>query len=134
MFYFVLQFLSQFIGKNHIFPRERAKDYGAKNQIDGIYKSGQRVLLVEDVITSGQSIVELVQTLRNHGLIVEDVLVFVDRDQRGEENLQQNGLKLKSVFKLPEVIEFLLSRGKISQNHCKELEDWISKNKTQVDV
>ncbi|XP_074596121.1 uncharacterized protein LOC141851260 [Brevipalpus obovatus] len=127
-------FMSQFLGKNHIFPRDSAKNYGTKNQIDGIYKSGQRVLLVEDVITSGQSIVELVQTLRGHGLIVEDVLVFVDRDQKGSENLQQHGLKLKSVFNLPEIIEFLLSRGKISQNHCKELEDWISKNKTQVDV
>lgn len=86
--------------KLHIFPRETVKNYGTKQQIDGKYKSGQKVLLIEDVVTTGGSIVELVEILRNQGLIVEDVLVFVDREQKGKENLEKHGLRVRSVFKL----------------------------------
>ncbi|XP_074596358.1 uridine 5'-monophosphate synthase-like isoform X2 [Brevipalpus obovatus] len=93
-------FLSQFLSKGHIFPRDAAKNYGTKQQIDGKYKSGQKVLLIEDVITTGKSIVELVEILRGHELIVEDVLVFVDRGDQGKENLEKHGLRVRSVFKL----------------------------------
>src|SRR5262245_34648687 len=60
-----------------IYPRKEAKSYGTGRVIEGEFRRGERVLLVDDVITSGGSKVEAIAPLRTAGLVVEDVLVVV---------------------------------------------------------
>ena len=77
-----------------IIKRKEAKEYGTKKLIEGIYKSGQNCLLVEDVITSGKSLIETISEVENEGLKVSDIVVVLDRQQGGKELLQEKGYKV----------------------------------------
>lgn len=101
-----------------IFKRKEAKAHGVGNLIEGVYRAGNKCLVIDDVITSGISIVETVNDLRKNGLVVTDAIVILDREQGGLENLKSKGIKLHSVIKSSELLDVLA--GKISKEvHAK---------------
>ncbi len=84
--------------------RKETKDYGTKKQIEGVFKSGQDCLIVEDVVTTGGSVLQVAEILKKHDLQVRDIVVLVDRQQGGKETLQAAGYQLHSVYTLGEII------------------------------
>lgn len=90
--------LSQITGKPTVFIRKKAKDYGTCRFAEGGEISGQRLLVVEDVVTSGGQIIESVRALRSDGAIISDVVCVIDRQSGGRENLEKEGLSLVSLF------------------------------------
>jgi len=81
--------------------RKQAKEHGTQQQIEGpALKPGDRVILVDDVATSGKAILEAKQALDRIGVITEQAIVIVDRSQGAVENLAKAGLKLESIFKI----------------------------------
>ncbi|MES2998919.1 MAG: orotate phosphoribosyltransferase [Pseudomonadota bacterium] len=80
--------------------RKEAKDYGTKKQIEGIFSKGQDCLIVEDVITTGGSVLKTIEILEKEGLQVSEVAVLVDREEGGRETLENKGYHLHSVFTL----------------------------------
>lgn len=87
-------------------PRLADKSYGSGARIDGVFQSGQRALLVDDLITRADSKLEAVAVLTEAGLRVEDVLVLVDREQGGREELAKHGMRLHAAFTLRELLEY----------------------------
>jgi uridine monophosphate synthetase len=85
--------------------RKEAKDYGTKKQIEGIYQSGQDCLIIEDVITTGDSVLQIAELLKNQGLQVKNIVVLVDRQQGGKEALMAAGYQLHSIYTLDEIIQ-----------------------------
>lgn len=94
----VATMLSQVTGKPALFVRKKAKDYGTCKFAEGGEVSGRRLLIVEDVVTSGGQILESVAALRDEGAIIEDVACVIDRCSGGRENLEKVGLRLISLF------------------------------------
>jgi orotate phosphoribosyltransferase len=90
--------LSQITGKPTLFVRKKAKEYGTCRFAEGGEVSGRRLLIVEDVVTSGGQIIESVHALRDEGAIVTDVVCVIDRQAGGRENLEKEGLCLVSLF------------------------------------
>jgi uridine monophosphate synthetase len=90
-----------------VMRRKEAKDHGTKKIIEGAFEPNQRCLIIEDVITSGSSILETVDPLEKEGLKISDVLVVIDRQQGGKEAMQKRGLTLHSLFSLSELINTL---------------------------
>ena len=81
--------------------RKQAKEHGTQQQVEGpALKKGNRVVLVDDVATSGKAILEAKQALDKIGVIAEKAIVIVDRNQGAAENLAKAGLKLESIFKI----------------------------------
>ncbi|CAF1577805.1 unnamed protein product, partial [Didymodactylos carnosus] len=74
--------------------RKEAKSYGTKKMIEGIYKNNDQCLIIEDIVTTGSSVIETAQSLREHGLRVNNAIVFLDREQNGKNNLEANGITL----------------------------------------
>jgi len=81
--------------------RKQAKEHGTQRQVEGpALKKGSRVILVDDVATSGKAIMEAKLALDKIGVIAEKAIVIVDRGEGAVENLAKAGLKLESIFKL----------------------------------
>ena len=91
--------LSQITGRPTLFIRKKAKGYGTCQFAKGGGVRGRRLLIVEDVVTSGGQVVESVRALRGEGAIVSDVVCVIDRQAGGAEALAKEGLTLTSLFK-----------------------------------
>jgi uridine monophosphate synthetase len=90
-----------------IMRRKEKKDYGTRQMIEGEFKSGQRCLIVEDIITTGSSIIETAIELENAGVTITDVVAVVEREQGGRENLEKN-YKLHTILSLSDILTTLL--------------------------
>jgi orotate phosphoribosyltransferase len=77
-----------------IYVRKDKKDYGTKKEIEGYFERGDNVLIIDDVSTSGNSIMDIANKLRSAGCIVKDALVLVDRMEGAIQNLKNNGIRL----------------------------------------
>jgi uridine monophosphate synthetase len=97
-----------------IYARKEAKDYGTKRLIEGEYRAGERALLVDDVITSGGAKLEAAAPFYAAGLVVEDVLVVIDREESGAATLAAAGLRLHSVMKVRALLDHLRASGAAS--------------------
>lgn len=95
-------------------PRMETKSYGTGDTIDGGYKAGQTVLLIDDLITDGDSKLQAIKVLEEKGLVVKDVLVFLDRLQGGRKELKSANYRLHSVTTLRELINVLFAAGRIT--------------------
>ncbi|WP_185851096.1 orotidine-5'-phosphate decarboxylase [Blattabacterium cuenoti] len=90
-----------------IIKRKENKGYGTKRMIEGIYQKGQNCLLIEDVITSGDSLLNTVIDLEKEGLVIENILSILDREQGGIENIKKRGFHIKTLFRIGEVLNLL---------------------------
>lgn len=83
------------------FVRKEAKEHGAKERIDGHIASGAEVLLVDDVATTGGSLLKTLEGLEEEGhkCVVRKALVIIDREEGATENLAEKGIQLASIFK-----------------------------------
>ena len=108
--------------------RKEVKEYGTKKAIEGHYAAGQNCLIVEDLVTSGMSVMETVAPLEAEGLKVTDVVVAVDREQGGKANLEAKGLHLHAVCTITEIIEILVRRGKISKVMAQRVREFVADN------
>ncbi len=90
--------LAQVTGKPALFVRKKAKEYGTCKFAEGGEVIGRRLLIIEDVVTSGGQILESVAALRGEGAIIDDVACVIDRGAGGRENLQKARLRLVSLF------------------------------------
>ena len=96
-----------------IYTRKEAKQHGLGKLVEGHWSPGERVVIIEDVITRGGSILQSVEQLRALGLVVEEAIVLLDREQGGAENLAAAGVRLHSVYRFSDVLEALRAAGKI---------------------
>jgi orotate phosphoribosyltransferase len=105
-----------------IYTRKEAKDYGTKKMIEGEYKKGDTIVVVDDMTTDGTSKLEVIAPFEKEGLVVKDIAVLLDREQGAEKNLAAKGYKLHSVITLKKALEILLAEKIIDQKmHQKVL-------------
>jgi len=81
-----------------VIVRKEAKEYGTANRIEGAFEPGDRVCLVEDVVTSGGAAIEAVEALREAGLRVSNAVCVVDREEGGADSLARAAVRLWSLF------------------------------------
>ncbi|AFK22533.1 orotate phosphoribosyltransferase [Pyrococcus sp. ST04] len=85
--------------------RKKKKEYGTGKQIEGEIKEGDRVLLVEDVTTTGGSVLRAAKILENEGAKVVGIFVVVDREEGAKENIEKEGYKLYPLVLVSELFE-----------------------------
>lgn len=107
-----------------IMRRKEKKDYGTKQMIEGEFKAGQSCLVIEDVITSGGSIIETADELEKAGVVVNDVVVLIDREQGGRENLEKK-FKVHAILTLTNILNTLLQSSIIKTNERTIIEKFL---------
>jgi len=99
-----------------IYPRKEVKDYGTGKAVEGDYRRGERVVLLDDLVTTGESKLKAIRHLENEGLVVRDVVVLIDREQGGREYLAEQGYRLHAAMGLRELLDVLVEHGRITSS------------------
>ncbi len=115
-----------------IMKRKEIKEYGTKKAIEGAYKSGQRCVIVEDLVTTGMSTIETGEALKYEGLIVKDAVVLVDRQHGAEQNLKDRKMTLHSVMTISDIVSTLTSVGRISTDEAAKITSFVQHNPRPV--
>lgn len=102
------------LDKPLIYPRKTAKSYGTGKEIEGVWQVGQTAVVIDDLITSGDSILQAIVALKAAGLQVRDAVVLIDREQGGIAILEEHGYKLHAAMKLSRVLSILEAHQRIS--------------------
>jgi len=104
-----------------IYPRQEVKQHGTRRLIEGAFSAGETVLLVDDLITRGDSKLEAIAPLEEAGLKVRDVLVLIDREQGGADDLARRGYCLHAILRLTEILDTLRGSGRITPAQHSEV-------------
>ena len=113
------------MNRSFIYPRKEVKQHGTGQAIEGSFLKGQQVVVLEDVITSGGSIISSVDILRQAGLAVRDVVVLVDREQGGASKLAKIGLNLHAVMTISEILTILKKGAFIDHSTYQTVRSYI---------
>lgn len=97
-----------------IMVRKEVKGHGTGQLIEGIYKENDTVILVEDVVTTGGSLIEVAKKLKEKGLIVKDAICFVDREESDLSELKEMGIKVHSVLNVSKIFSILDRERKLN--------------------
>ena len=100
--------------KPMVMIRKESKNYGTKKIIEGVYKKNDHCLVIEDVITSGQSILETLPNLEEENLKISEVIVLIDREQGGVEVIKNKGYRVKALFNITEILKCLIADKSIT--------------------
>jgi len=112
-------------GKPLIYPRLPAKPHGTGNRIEGEFSPGERIVLLDDLITSGTSKREAVVVLREEGLVVDDLVVLLERGAQGRREMEQLELHLHSYAQIAELFSVCEKLGLIDSARRAELEAYV---------
>jgi len=112
-----------------IYPRKEVKTYGTKAEIEGIYHAGERVVIIDDLATTGGSKFEAIEKLTTAGLQVEDVIVLIDRQSGADKALAEAGYRLHSVTTLTRLLDHYEKTDKVPKNQIKAAREFLIKNK-----
>ena len=109
------------MSKPLVYTRKDVKLHGRERKVEGVLAPGDKVLLIDDVITTGKNTLGALQSLRSEGGVVEDALVLLDREEGGRSHLQKAGVRLHSVAKISQVAQKLLDMDAITRTQFEEL-------------
>ena len=109
-----------------IYARREAKEYGTRASIEGDFKPGERIVVIDDLATTGDTKVETIQKLENAGLVIHDVVVLIDREQGATDTLAKAGYRMHAVVTLAELLEAWRTSGAISDFQYTEFKEYLA--------
>ena len=112
-----------------IYPRREKRDYGAERAVEGEYHAGETVVLVDDLIITGESKLTAIETLRTAKLNVRDIVVLIDPEQGGAQMMLNHGYQLHSVFQVSELMRILHDAGKVTDSQYQEINAFLIRTK-----
>jgi len=115
------------IVKPLIYVRNKPKDYGTTKSIEGQIHKGMRVVMIDDVATTGGSVVNAIKSLKDANITIEDAYVIVNRMEGADEALKELGVKLHSLANVMQITQALYEQKFIE-------DDILEKVRKQIEV
>ena len=112
----IVAILSNKIRVPMISVRMDKKKHGTGVPIDGAFKKGQTAIVIDDLITGADSKFDALSILENNGLIINDIIVLLDREQGGVKKLESRGYNCICAMGITELLSIYLEQGKISND------------------
>ena len=108
-------------GKPMIYCRKEVKSYGTGRRIEGIWNQGERILIIDDLITNGESKFETFSVFEESGLTIAQTIVLIDREQGGKERLSSSGYQLFSIISIFEILDKMKKTHQINENRYQTI-------------
>jgi len=105
--------------KPFLYIRPRARLHGRERRVEGMMMPGDRILLIDDLITTGRSLRKAVEVIRSEGGVVTDAVVLLDREEGGKERLAKDNITLHYLLEASEAAEKLYEIGAITEDQMK---------------
>ena len=122
------------MNKPFIYVRKEPKAYGTNKMIEGFLEPDSKVIIVDDVATTGTSLSSAVEIIRANSGIVEDVVALVDRHEGGEDKLKKMGVKLSAVTGINDIVNALYKAGLIDENTLESvLKQMVTQGEYEID-
>ena len=107
-----------------VMRRKEKKDYGTKQMIEGVFTTGQSCLVIEDLITTGGSIIETADELENAGLTVTNVIALINSEQGGKENLAKK-YRPHTILTMSQILKTLMESNVLNPLEQKSIETFL---------
>ncbi len=108
-----------------MYVRPKPKEHGMGNQIEGMYEKGQRVVVIEDLISTGKSSLQVCEVLQKEGLIIDGMIsIFNYGFSHAAEAFENAGVKLYSLSNYEELIELVKEKGELNEAQLNSLLKW----------
>ena len=115
--------------KPFLYVRKGIRRHGRKRRVEGLLVSGDRVLIVDDLVTTGLTLRKAAEAIRAEGGIVNQAVAFMDREEGGREKLTKHGIQLRTLLKISEVAKILYETDAIDEESYKTIMKQIKKDK-----
>jgi len=115
------------LSKPFIYVRTEQKTHGEERRVEGILHPGDKVLIVDDLITKGTNLLSAIDAINIEGGIVSDVLVLIDREEGGSKALNKLHVKLHYLMRISEVAKTLCEKETITEEEMKIILKQIKK-------
>jgi orotate phosphoribosyltransferase len=115
------------IGKPFLYTRKGVRLHGRQRRIEGVLAPGNRILLIDDLITTGLSLEKAAKALTAEGGIVTDAAVLIDRQEGGRERLESRSIKLHALLSISEIVNTLAELGTIDEEQEKTILKQVKK-------
>jgi orotate phosphoribosyltransferase len=113
--------------KPFLYVRKGMRHHGRQRRVEGILVSGDRVLLVDDLITTGLNLKNAAEAIRAEGGVVKEAVALLDREEGGKKELAENGIKVHTLLRISEVANTLYDIGAIDEESLKTILKQIKK-------
>ena len=114
------------IVKPLIYVRKRAKEHGTSKAVEGVTCHDMKLLMIEDVVTSGGSIINAIKSIKEEKMVIVDAYAVVDRMEGATQALQDEGVKLHSLLTINDITQILFEQKLISEDVLKQVQDRIN--------
>lgn len=115
--------------KPFLYVRKGFRHHGRQRRVEGILVSGDRVLLVDDLITTGLNLKKAADAIKAEGGVVTEVVALLDREEGGKFKLEKSGMKIHALLKMREVAKTLHEIGAIDEENLKTILMQIKNNR-----
>lgn len=112
-----------------VFTRKKRKEYGKRKLVEGEFHPGQKVVVVDDALSDGASKLETIENLKQEKLIVNDIVVFLDRGQGGKEKIIKKGYNLQEVASMNDVLKILKKERKITAAQVRKARSFMRRSR-----
>ena len=113
--------------KPFLYVRKGMRHHGRQRRVEGILVSGDRVLLVDDLVTTGLNLKNAAEAIRAEGGVVKEAVALLDREEGGKKELAENGIKVHTLLRISEVANTLYDIGAIDEESLKTILKQIKK-------
>ena len=113
--------------KPFLYVRKGIKLHGRERRVEGVLVSGDRVLLIDDLVTTGLTLKEAAEAVRAEGGVVTDAVAFLDREEAGKQLLDKSGVKLHALLRISEIVDTLFEMGTLDEESYKTVTKQIKK-------
>jgi orotate phosphoribosyltransferase len=117
--------VSQKLGIPLIYYRQARKEHGVRKKVEGILERNDRVLIIDDLITTGESVIETAEVIRDQGGVVNELVVLLDREQGGQQRLRQARMEPHVLFRISDAMTWLHNVGLIEDKIYETLVKYI---------
>jgi orotate phosphoribosyltransferase len=104
-----------------VYVRKESKPYGRSKMVEGYLRPGEKVLLIDDVATTGTSLSNAIRVIRENGAVVKDVIAIISRLEGAEENLQNIGVRIISIATINDLVTVLHDKGLLEGSTLEEI-------------